>query len=104
MFELYKSGSKPTNIAKALNLAPTAVYSIVGRFKKTGQVERKVGSGRKRFVRTQALVQAIRGRIKRNPVRSMRKMARELNVGPTTVRRVVKDDLKAKSRARTKNS
>ena len=32
----------------------------------------------------------------------MRKMARELKVGATTVRKVVKDHLKAKSRARTK--
>ena len=102
VIELHKSGSKPINIARALNLAPTTVYSIIERFKKTGRVERKVGSGRRRFVRTPALVQAIRSRIKRNPIRSMRKMARELKVGATTVRKVVKDDLKAKSRARTK--
>lgn len=63
---------------------------------------RKSGSGRKRTVRTPALIQSIKKKVTRNPVRSMRKMAKEANVSEKTVRRVIKYDLKAKSRARVK--
>lgn len=65
-------------------------------------VPRKPGSGRKRSVRTPALIQSIKMKVTRNPVRSMRKMAKQANVSEATVRRVVKYDLKGKSRARVK--
>ena len=98
VIELYKGVPNPSSIARALKFPPKTVDSIIVRFKKTGQVDKKVESGRRRIVRTPALDEATRGRIKWNPIQSMRKMAKELNVGPTKVRRVVKYDLKAKTK------
>ena len=68
----------------------------------TGRVKRKPGSGLKWSVRTTQLIKAVMGRISRNPVRSMMKMAKELSVSKHTIKNVVRKDLKTKSRARIK--
>lgn len=67
-----------------------------------GNTSRKPGSGRPRSARTAALITSIKNKIAWNPIRSMRKMAKQANVSPSTIRRVVKLDLGAKSRSRTK--
>ena len=54
-----------------------------------------------RTTRTPALIKNIKSKIKSNPIRSMRKMAREAGESEGTIRKIIKDDLKAKSRART---
>ena len=55
-----------------------------------------------RTVRIPALIKRFKSKIKINPIRSMRKMAREAGVSEDTIRKIIKDDLKAKSRARTR--
>jgi hypothetical protein len=47
-------------------------------------------------------VAKIRAKIEQDPTKSMRQMARELKISERSVRDIVKLDLKAKSRARTK--
>lgn len=79
----------------------STVYRIISKFKTTGSTERLPGQGRKRTARTAANIKAVRERIRRNPVRSMRKIARDLGVSDFTVRNIVKNNLHAKSRART---
>ena len=44
----------------------------------------KPRNGLKRSARTPQLIKAVKGRISRNPVRSMRKMAKELSVSEHT--------------------
>ena len=68
----------------------------------TDCVKRKPGSRLKRSVQTLQLTKAVKGRISRNPVRSIRKMVKELSASEHTIRNVVRKDLKAKSRARIK--
>ena len=46
---------------------------------------------------TPRLINVIRSRVACNPIRSMRGMARDLNLSEKTVRRIVKKNLKAKS-------
>jgi hypothetical protein len=64
-------------------------------------VNQKPGSGRKPTVVTSQLANTLRCRIKRNPVQSMRGMAKELNVSEASIRRVFKYKLNARSFART---
>ena len=48
------------------------------------------------------MITKVKRWIKSNPVRSMRKMASELKISLTSMRRIVQDNLKMKSRARQK--
>ncbi|QQP42500.1 Hypothetical protein FKW44_017188 [Caligus rogercresseyi] len=50
----------------------------------------------KRSVRTPRLTKAVAGKILRNPVHSMNKMAQEYYISARTIRRVVKADLDMK--------
>ena len=68
----------------------------------TGHVKRKPSSSLKRSIRTPQLIKVVNGQIFWNPVRSMRKRAKELSVSEHTIRNVVRKGLKAKSRARIK--
>ncbi|CAG0885094.1 unnamed protein product [Darwinula stevensoni] len=99
---LSHSGMTPTKIAKALNIHGVTVYKVLNKFKAMGSVKRKPGSGRPCSARTPAMIRAIKGKIQHNPIHSMRRMAKEMNVRERTVRRIVKEDLGAKSRACTK--
>ena len=90
------------DISNVLSIPMSTVYEVKARCSITGTVRRKSGSGKIPSVRTPELIKAVRDRIRRNPVRSMREMARSFNVSEKTMRTVVKKDLKAKSRARVK--
>ena len=63
---------------------------------------RTPGSGRPRIARTPNVIKSVRAKIARNPVRSIRKLAVEANISERSMRRVIKDDLHASSRARVK--
>lgn len=100
--DLLHAGVSPTAIARQLGISRRSIYKIKKKMELTGTNERKAGSGRKRSARTKSVIDKVKSRLKRNPVRSMRKMAKELNISLTSVRRIVKEDLKMKSRARLK--
>ena len=97
-------GMKPNEVANIMNMHRSTVFRIKSRFNDTGTVARKEGSGKTRSKRTPQLVRAVQSRIRRNPVRSMRMMGKELNVNEKTIRNVVKYDLGARSLARTPRS
>lgn len=100
--ELLRAGLTPTEIAAQLGISRCAVYKIKKKLKDTGTASRKPGSGRAQSVRTKKLIDKVKRRIKTNPVRSMRKMARELDVSRSSMQRLIKNDLNMKSRARVK--
>jgi len=62
------------------------IFNTKKRFIKFGHVRRKKGSGRTPTVTTLRLLANIKAQIKRNPIRSMRHMAKELIVGEFSVR------------------
>ena len=64
-------------------------------------ISRKPGSGGHNRKRTQAFLDDVENRIKKDPTSSMRKMAAELNVDERTIRKAVHDDLGLDSYART---
>ena len=100
--DLAMNGTTPEDIAKMLNKPLSIVYTVIKRFQMSCRIKRKPGSGLKKSVRTPQLIKTVKGQISRNPVRSMRIMAKELSVSEHTVRNVVRKDLKTKSRARVK--
>lgn len=100
--ELLRAGLTPTKVATQLGISRCAVYKIKKKLESTGTMQRKPGSGRPRSVRTKSMINKVKRRIQSNPVRSMRKMAKELRVGRSSMQRIVKNDLRMKSRARVK--
>ena len=73
------------------------VYRTINRITETGSVKDRKRTGRPRTVRTNRLKRVVSDQISRNPRRSMRKMAAELNVKRESLRRLVVKDLKMHS-------
>ena len=75
------------------------VLSKKNKLELTGKAIQKPGSGHPRSARTKKIINKVKQLIKYNPVRSMRKLASELNVSHSSRQQVVKNDL---NRARVK--
>lgn len=89
------------DIVEELGVPCRTVYRIKDRLKTRGTTKRKTGSGRPLSVVTSGFIEKIKQKVKRNPVLTMRGMARELGVNEKSVRKAVKL-LGARSLARTK--
>ena len=96
IIELYRKGKDQSEILKILNIPKTRrkfVYRTINRYKDTGSVSDKPRSGRPASVTTTRMRKIVRGRVWRNPRRSVRKMAAELKVSRSSLQRIVKRDL-----------
>ena len=92
IIELFENGQTSGEILKLLNLPKSQrkfVYRTIRRFNETGGIGDKPRSGRPCTVTTPKLVKVVRERFRRNPRRSMRKMASELKVSRRSIQRVV---------------
>ena len=108
IIELHRAGKTNPEIMKLLKAARSTVYHIVTRFRKLKSTEDRLRSGRQYwrsfskwkaaiFWKTPKVVDAVRARVWRNPKRSMREMACDMNVCDKTIRNIVKTDLKLSS-------
>ena len=70
------------------------IYRVIKRFNETGELENRKSSGRSRTVRTPEKIKVIRERIRRNPTRSARKLAKETNTSRSTIQRILHEDLR----------
>lgn len=93
ILKMLDRGQSHKDIIKALGVSRTFIWRTKKVFQETGKISRKPGQGRKRTVRTPRLAKAIAAKVRRNPARSMNKLAQEYNVSRSTVMRVVKEDL-----------
>ena len=94
--ELHRVGKSASEILKEFKLPKSRrsfVYRTIQRYNETGSVNDRNRSGRPRTATTPEVKKKIASRISRNPRRSMRKMAGELQISRESVRRVVKRDL-----------
>uniref|UniRef100_A0A7I4YMI3 HTH_7 domain-containing protein n=1 Tax=Haemonchus contortus TaxID=6289 RepID=A0A7I4YMI3_HAECO len=89
ILSLHDSGEPISKIAGRFNIPRTTVHRIVKR----GLVNDKPRSGRPVSVTTPRLRKMIKERLRREPCRSMRKMAAELGVSSTSMRRVIREQL-----------
>eukprot|EP00095_Tigriopus_kingsejongensis_P012762 snap_masked-scaffold30_size591359-processed-gene-4.18 protein:Tk12762 transcript:snap_masked-scaffold30_size591359-processed-gene-4.18-mRNA-1 annotation:"AGAP011128-PA" len=88
---LLRAGYSQVNIMTTLNVSKTMVYNAKKRLDASGDARRYHGGGRPRSVRTKALETAVKAKVRRNPRRSVRKLARDHNVSRKTMRSIVED-------------
>ena len=94
------AGLGSSEIVKTLNMFRKAVYNIKNHLLSERNVKRMPRTNDKCPVANKAFVAKAKDKIKRKPLKTMRAMAREINVLEKIIRRVVHDHLGAKSRAR----
>jgi len=93
---LFKCNKTPTeifNLLKLLKIMKKFVYRTIKRFNELKTIDDKPRSGRPRETRTNAAVKAVTQRIRRNPLRKQKIMAREMKIPPRTMSRIIKEDL-----------
>ncbi|KAI6658827.1 MhmaT1 transposase [Oopsacas minuta] len=96
----YLSGNRPTEILKKLKhekVNRMLVYRTIKRYKETSGITDKARSGRSPTARSIRLRKPVRSRVARNPRRSMRKMAKELEIKRESLRKLIHQDLGLKS-------
>ncbi len=93
VIEMLKANKSPDLIKKALGVNRMFIWRCQKRLNDTGGADRRPGSGRPRSSRTKNLIKAVSAKVRRNPARSMSKMAKEYDVSRRTISRVIKDDL-----------
>ena len=84
IIELHRAGKKNSEIVKLIKAPRSTVYHTVKRFNELGNAADRPRSGRPRTARTPKLVNAVKARVRRNPKRSMRRMARDMDVSEKT--------------------
>ena len=94
IFTLKTAGISNHDITRLLTVCRKAISSVCKWLTETSTTSSKPIPGRKRSVRTRPIVQAV---MKRNPRRSMRKIASQLVISRSSMHRIFKDDLKAYS-------
>lgn len=93
---LYKCGYQKSDIFKTLKplgISRMFVYRAVKLFDETGGVDDRSRSGRPRTVRTPEVINAVKARIRRNPLRKQKIMAREMALSKMSMSRIIKQDL-----------
>lgn len=93
-------GKPIKQIAKAVSVTISTVYHFKRYLKERGTVDRKPQSGRRATVVTKRLINLVQNRVIRNPMRSMRMIARETGVLDYSIRKAVRK-LGARSLVRT---
>lgn len=96
IISLHKKSLTNVEITKQLahlKVNKMLVSRTVSRFLETGDAIPAKKPGKKRSKRTPQVINMIRERIRRYPARSGRKMAREMNMGKSTLQNLLKVDL-----------
>ena len=105
IIELFVKGNNPGEILKLLKMPKQGrklIYRTIQRYKKTGGVKDMPRSGRPKSVTTPRLKKVVMDRIRRNPRRSLRKMAVELKVSRGSLQNLVRNDIGLRSFKRKK--
>ena len=88
---MLKAGMTVKAAAAAMNVSLKTVYEVRKRYtERDGDLSRKRGQGRKCTKVTQRNIDAVRKRAEREPRRSLTKMAKEMDMSPTSMRNVAK--------------
>ncbi|CAP35122.1 Protein CBG17465 [Caenorhabditis briggsae] len=100
--DFYKRGLSTGDISKRLGVHRNTVFATIRRFNQLGHLKDRTGRGRPRTVRTPAKVKAVREKVRRNARRSMKKMSDDMDISYTSMRRIVRKELKMTSYRATK--
>lgn len=87
------SNSEILQALKPLNVNRWMINRTIERYHETGSTKDRPRSGRPRTVCTKDRIKRVREKIRRNPERSARRLAKEENVSATSMRRLLAKDL-----------
>lgn len=96
---LYLAGKSQPAIVRELQhlkVNKVFVYRTIKRYNDTGSIAKRNNGGRRRNATSPEMVRKLKKRIVRNPKQSANKLAGQLNVSATSVRRMLKIDLELK--------
>ena len=94
IIQLHRAGHSNSRIMKLLKAPKSTVCDTILRFQELGTMEDRDRSGQPQSACTPAKIKALRERIRRNPKRSLRKTAKDMNISHESVRTIVEQDLK----------
>ncbi|XP_014788625.1 uncharacterized protein LOC106882455 [Octopus bimaculoides] len=97
IIEQHEKGMCPPEIfklGKNLKINRMLIKRTIDRYQETSSIKDRQRSGHPRTSRTPKLIKNVREKIRRNPRRSMRRMAKEEQTSPRITRRICKSDLK----------
>ena len=91
----YEKGEGPSEIFQHLNgaLCLRTVKRWCKMIRETGSIELSTSPGRSRTIRTKESIKKVKHRLNRKKKVTSRKLAVELNISRTSVRRILKNDL-----------
>ena len=91
---LHNEGVSSSEIAKGHKMYVVTVCKQIKHYNKLVTLDDRPRSGRPVTATTKKNKEKIRSRIRRNPQRSMRKMAKDIQISEGSVRKIVKKQLK----------
>ena len=94
---LHEAKTKPKAIARRLKMPVQTVRDAIKRYQETGGTSDRPRSGRPVTACTPENVNKVRCRVRRNPERSMREMAKSLDIDEKSVRNIVGKHLRLRS-------
>ena len=97
--QLHNAGQRQCQIYRSLNgtVSRSFISKVIRKYRETGSTDDRPKSGRPRSVRTRQMLRNVRQQIRRNPARSARQMARQMNVSRSTMQRALTVDLGLKA-------
>lgn len=93
---LYLTGKSQPAIVKELEhlkVNKMFVYRTITRYKDTGSIKKRYGGGPKKTATSPDMVRKVQAQIERNPRRSGRKLAAEMNISRERMQHILKNEL-----------
>lgn len=94
MFEL---GESVAGISGKTGVCRRKIYRILARYRELGSLENRKKPGRPRTVNVRAVREKLRKRIKRNNSKSIRQLAKDVNISEYSARNIIHNELNLKS-------
>ena len=91
---LHRARNLNSNIARTLSIGRSTVWKTLKRFNERGYLSDRPRIGRPRSQQSKPIIKRILEIIRRNPKRSIRRLAKTSETSPRTMRRLVHEDLK----------
>ena len=86
---LHRAGKSNSDIAKTLSIGRSTVWKTLKQFNKRGDLSDRPRSGRPRSQQSKPISKRILEKIRRNPKRSIRRLAKTSEMSPRTMRPVM---------------
>ncbi|CAF3603310.1 unnamed protein product [Rotaria socialis] len=97
VFSKYQNGDGPQKVFE--DLSSSVSLPTIERWRRsirqTGCITLSISTGRPKTIRTKAAIQKVKHRLNKRKSVSSRKLARESGISRTSVRRILKDDLRS---------